>query len=843
MDPDDLLQILEDHGAFELMDTLLGELDLSGIAGDLRERWRGNERFESVTLEQAFGWLPEAEGQLLADWVAERYLPELGDDEDDEDEEEYDEDEEEYDEDEDEYDEDDEFDEFDEEEYDEDEEIRLTPPPSSPERPGEVTAGMPRRELLAWANERGLGWLLAMSVSHVAWDPFYGGLSIADALCGRRPWMPNFHDPSKFLARVAAYVEDYAIDCARRRDREAALRQRFLVDPGGSLTPSWRRFRDAWLRAATSPQTAWAEHAQPPELDPPRIFALVRHRTVKVDLESTPPTVEDPRDRLAVLHLVLESLVVPGKLQEDLRRALGLARWERALTAFTGDLTTGTRAPGDRPMLVWEVSERGELTPCECKIAKTGRIQGRRVQVAPLTSRVDLDPVDARVVSLLAGSDGHAPLEVRLEALEALAGHPRVAVRDQNTLKAIPVRAGHLQMALRTTDRGIEAVFSAAGHDLDRDRLLSVLSKGRGSRIVLMRPTEVLVVRCSQDQRRLAALWAGRDVAFPPEALPTLLGLVPGLQARVPLSLDDTLRGRRVDGDVRPVLQVRMEGPSLVLTVRVRPLPDAPAQEPGAGPETLHVVRNGLPHWYARDLRAEPGRALAVVQELGVPETARQGDWLWAIDDQQLALDVVRLLDVERFRVEVDDSLPSVSDATTRHLALDVQSAGLDWFGVSGRLVVGKVSVPLEEVVAAARDGRSWVQLGKNRFLRLEAALLARARALDPGDGGPIRVGAVHAPLLEAIEQDGGTVQGNAGWREAARRLRDAREAAVPVPDDLLAELRPYQRDGLVWLGRQAEWAPGAVLADDMGLGKTVQAIAACELLRRIVQIRRVLVV
>ena len=51
--------------------------------------------------------------------------------------------------------------------------------------------------------------------------------------------------------------------------------------------------------------------------------------------------------------------------------------------------------------------------------------------------------------------------------------------------------------------------------------------------------------------------------------------------------------------------------------------------------------------------------------------------------------------------------------------------------------------------------------------------------------------------------------------------------------------LLPYQRDGMLHL----VFGERALLADEMGLGKTVQAIAACELLRRLRGIRRVLVV
>ena len=51
--------------------------------------------------------------------------------------------------------------------------------------------------------------------------------------------------------------------------------------------------------------------------------------------------------------------------------------------------------------------------------------------------------------------------------------------------------------------------------------------------------------------------------------------------------------------------------------------------------------------------------------------------------------------------------------------------------------------------------------------------------------------------------------------------------------------LLPYQRDGMLHLA----FGERALLADEMGLGKTVQAIAACELLRRRRGIARVLVV
>jgi superfamily II DNA or RNA helicase len=49
----------------------------------------------------------------------------------------------------------------------------------------------------------------------------------------------------------------------------------------------------------------------------------------------------------------------------------------------------------------------------------------------------------------------------------------------------------------------------------------------------------------------------------------------------------------------------------------------------------------------------------------------------------------------------------------------------------------------------------------------------------------------------------------------------------TPLPSDLTAPLRPYQRRGVDWLAFLREAGLGALLADDMGLGKTIQALCA----------------
>ncbi len=64
--------------------------------------------------------------------------------------------------------------------------------------------------------------------------------------------------------------------------------------------------------------------------------------------------------------------------------------------------------------------------------------------------------------------------------------------------------------------------------------------------------------------------------------------------------------------------------------------------------------------------------------------------------------------------------------------------------------------------------------------------------------------------------------------RQTLHRLRQPESIAALLPDpvDLHATLRPYQQNGVKWLGLMHQLGLGPCLADDMGLGKTLQVLA-----------------
>ena len=199
------------------------------------------------------------------------------------------------------------------------------------------------------------------------------------------------------------------------------------------------------------------------------------------------------------------------------------------------------------------------------------------------------------------------------------------------------------------------------------------------------------------------------------------------------------------------------------------------------------------------------------------------------------------------FELEYDPRYPAqVLEAPEQWLAEVDADAGGDWFNLSLGIEINGERIDLMPVLRAAladpefprhpgpreADNASYLAvLDDSRRIRLP---LARLRALlepllewlDATQGAEgLRFKRAHTTVLDEL------AQASLIWRGAEplqRQLAQLRERRVRVdpPSGFQAELRPYQRDGLDWLGFLAAAKLGGILADDMGLGKTVQVLA-----------------
>ena len=212
------------------------------------------------------------------------------------------------------------------------------------------------------------------------------------------------------------------------------------------------------------------------------------------------------------------------------------------------------------------------------------------------------------------------------------------------------------------------------------------------------------------------------------------------------------------------------------------------------------------------------------------------------------ALDALRDLDHVQVRITGTrhayrklDGAPHVRIVQTPHPGRN------DWFDLGFHITIDGRAIPFPSLFRALAQGRTKLMLPDRTWFSLEnpafdalRELIAQGQALAEWEPGAQRVSVHDLDLWEDLAAIADAAEASARWDAAVAGLRELRAGAggsregrsgagrsgPPVPSDLRAELRDYQRDGFAWLALLHAHRLGGVLADDMGLGKTLQTLA-----------------
>jgi superfamily II DNA or RNA helicase len=158
-------------------------------------------------------------------------------------------------------------------------------------------------------------------------------------------------------------------------------------------------------------------------------------------------------------------------------------------------------------------------------------------------------------------------------------------------------------------------------------------------------------------------------------------------------------------------------------------------------------------------------------------------------------------------------------------------SSGVDWFDTTVDVHYGQQRVTLKHLHKAVRNRSRYVQLGDGTLGLLPQEWLERFLAFFAV--GEVVEESIRTPKInftsvaELYQQEMLTQETKAQLDDLQWKVGNFEAIrSVPVPADLQATLREYQKQGLNWLHFLDEFGFGGCLADDMGLGKTVQIIA-----------------
>ncbi len=725
-----------------------------------------------------------------------------------------------------------------------------------------------REDLAAWAQERGVTHALQLSAdllltrvtgTYVNPHTLYG-LALRDtgAWAVVRRYLP--HAANALAATTMARLEEEAARVAEARtevrpDAPAApglgplwqfLRnERALIAEQASPRPlAWRR-EQKWSFDARERAVRWKERE---ELTIPALGRLPAQAQLASEddelVVSCACTSKPARcaHALALVDTTLELLADPERVAEATMVAQELLRprWSRALAELAVQ-TAAAEKPAPAIEVWWQIEyelRTPTLTPIVRKQTKRGMSGGARIGAVRLLEQHGerLGAQDRTIAEVLAAwhPDQRHAASYPARAFAAAVDHPRLVNERDEPVALIRAVLGFT--AVPDGD-GLRIEPAIDGEPLDRALAQTALGNlATGEPVLIEEYTRgrFLLLELGEDARRLWSVLVKHGAVFPRESHTELLDHLARLDAKVPISIPEALKGEAIDATPRTVVRLRLlPDATLELELFVRPAPGAPLYPPGVGPRDVMFVRDGKRAYLRRELGAEAPRAQGLLARLiGDPEIAEEGPpGCFRIADSDEALGLITRL--ERWAPELDTEWVSqtpVVVGTYGAKALRVTvDRDRDWFGISGDLKIEAGRIELAVLLDAARRQQRFVRVDDRRWIELTEQLRERLRAVaDQTFVGKKRMelspGAV--PAMVALREAGAKVDQATAWQELTDKLASSTRLRPRPPATLRTTLRDYQVEGHAWLSRVAAWGGGACLADDMGLGKTVQAIA-----------------
>lgn len=200
--------------------------------------------------------------------------------------------------------------------------------------------------------------------------------------------------------------------------------------------------------------------------------------------------------------------------------------------------------------------------------------------------------------------------------------------------------------------------------------------------------------------------------------------------------------------------------------------------------------------------------------------TKLQRDWSVTLDEQ---LENRTLKNIERVEPQ-----------------FQITSSGVQWFDLGVVFASsGGETFSAADIQRLILSGQSHTRLknGKMAVIDTGAVEELQEALLDCApqqNAQGYRISHQQAGFLEATlrQHSDWKVQAPTAWRDRAAKQSGEAKLECPPLGELENVLRPYQKQGVAWLGFLRENGFGGILADEMGLGKTLQALAFLNSLR-----------
>ena len=236
----------------------------------------------------------------------------------------------------------------------------------------------------------------------------------------------------------------------------------------------------------------------------------------------------------------------------------------------------------------------------------------------------------------------------------------------------------------------------------------------------------------------------------------------------------------------------------------------------------------------SRDLKEEE-RIVELLKEHGIVNSKGYDEFKLDGDLIDFIVDILPLITNLGIKVLGEENLFNFKVSKRKAIMVMEVRKNVDWFNIKGEVRFGKNKVDMEKVLEAVFQGKRFVDLSsgeKGVIPKDWIRELKSYRGLFSIDNNEIKLSKYHVSVLESLIQLTSKINMNKEVKSAISRLNAFDKISpTPLPKNLNAKLRDYQKAGYDWLNFLRDYGFNGILADDMGLGKTLQTLS---LLQRI---------
>jgi superfamily II DNA or RNA helicase len=163
-----------------------------------------------------------------------------------------------------------------------------------------------------------------------------------------------------------------------------------------------------------------------------------------------------------------------------------------------------------------------------------------------------------------------------------------------------------------------------------------------------------------------------------------------------------------------------------------------------------------------------------------------------------------------------------------------ITSSGVQWFDLGVVFAAsGGETFSAADIQRLILSGQSHTRLKNGKLAVIDTGAVEELQEVlldcaPQQHANGYRINSKQAGFLEATlrQHADWKVQAPTAWRDRAAQQSGEAKLECPPLGDLENVLRPYQKQGVAWLGFLRANGFGGILADEMGLGKTLQTLA-----------------